>query len=262
MVIFVIYVYLDMNRISTKRYNLKGKDNLKIIQFSDLHKKTFGKGNIKLINIVKKENPDILVFTGDLVSRNQTDFTNIENLIQELCKLTKVYYILGNHEIDMPSKVYAPLNKKFQGYGAILLDNQKVKISEHTYLWGLTIPLQCYHDNNHSYDNLYYYTYLDIQSEIESPNLEDYNILLAHNPFFFESYSKWGADLSLCGHVHGGIIKLPFVNGLLSPERKFFPKYSGGLYSLDNKSMIVSRGLGKLRIFNPPEISVINIVAN
>lgn len=260
-IIFAIYVYLDMQRISVKRYNLKGKDSLKIIQFSDLHKKSFGKDNYKLVNIVKKENPDILVFTGDLVSRNQTDFINIENLIKEVCKITKVYYILGNHEIDMQSKIYNSINNKFQSYGAILLDNKNVKISKNTYLWGITIPLQCYHDGNHGYDNLYYYTELDIQSELQSPNLEYFNILLAHNPFFFESYSKWGADLSLCGHVHGGIIRLPFINGLLSPERKFFPKYSGGLYSLNDKNMIVSRGLGKLRVFNSPEISVINIVS-
>lgn len=257
-IIFAIYVYLDMQRVSIKRYNLKGKDNLKIIQFSDLHKKTFGKGNKILINIVKKENPDILVFTGDLISRNQVDFSSIENLIKEVCKLTKVYYILGNHEIDMSPNVYKPLFDKFNSYGATLLDNQKVSISEHTNLWGLTIPIQCYH-NNEGYRNLYYYTELDLKSDLELPNLEDFNILLAHNPFFFEGYSKWGADLTLCGHVHGGIVRLPFINGLLSPERKLFPKYSGGLYSINGNNMIVSRGLGKLRLFNPPEVSIINL---
>lgn len=257
--ILIVYAYLDMQRISIKRYNFKAKDNLKIIQLSDLHKKTFGKGNIRLVNIVKKENPDILVFTGDLVSRNQTDFTNIENLIQEVCKITKVYYILGNHELDMNKSTCKALCNHLQSYGAILLDNQGIRVSKNTKLWGLTIPLKCYHNGNHGYKNLYHYLTSDLQNTLQVPNSQDFNILLAHNPFFFESYSSWGADLTLCGHVHGGIVRLPLLNGILSPERKLFPKYSGGLYSIGNNNMIVSRGLGKLRLFNAPEISIIEL---
>ena len=115
-VIFIIYAYLDMERISIKRYSFKTLDNLKIIQLSDLHKKTFGKGNSKLINLIKKENQAVLVFTGDLISRTQTDFTNIENLIKEVCKFTRVYYILGNHELDMNQSTCKVLCNQLQSY--------------------------------------------------------------------------------------------------------------------------------------------------
>lgn len=258
-VIFIIYAYLDMERISIKRYSFKTLDNLKIIQLSDLHKKTFGKGNSKLINLIKKENPDVLVFTGDLISRTQTDFTNIENLIKEVCKFTRVYYILGNHELDMNQSTCKVLCNQLQSYGATLLDNESIYISRNTKLWGLTVPIECYHDEKHGYKNLYSYLTSDLQSALQEPNSKDFNILLAHNPFFFDSYALWGADLTLCGHVHGGIVRLPMINGILSPERKLFPKYSGGMYSKDSSNMIVSRGLGKLRLFNPPEISVIEL---
>lgn len=90
-----------------------------------------------------------------------------------------------------------------------------------------------------------------------------YGVLLAHNPLCFDSYAKWGADLTLCGHVHGGMIRLPFAGGLLSPEREFFPKYSAGIYEHSGKKMIVSRGLGSgtfgIRILNRPEIVVITL---
>lgn len=251
-----------MQRVVVRHYHFKAKDKLKIVQFSDLHKKTFRKGNRPLLDIVKRESPDILVFTGDLVSRDQENFYQVLTLMESLCKLTKVYYVLGNHEVDMPREKYLALCQKFESYGATLLDNSSVRVAEHTQLWGVTLPLHCYHDGNHHYHNLYYYTNIDIQADLGTPNPNDYHVLLAHNPFFFESYARWGADLTLCGHVHGGIVRLPYLGGILSPERKLFPKYSGGVYSLGECSMVVSRGLGKLRCFNPPEVSVIQLDTN
>jgi predicted MPP superfamily phosphohydrolase len=90
-----------------------------------------------------------------------------------------------------------------------------------------------------------------------------YGILLTHNPLCFPVYARWGADLTLSGHVHGGMIRLPILGGLLSPEREFFPKYSAGIYGEDDKKLLVSRGLGSgvfgARIFNIPEIPVITL---
>lgn len=87
---------------------------------------------------------------------------------------------------------------------------------------------------------------------------QGYNILLAHNPNYFPVYARWGADLTFSGHIHGGMIRLPLVGGLLSPETLLFPKYDGGSYQIEDKTMILSRGLGRgsmgLRLFNPPEI--------
>lgn len=90
-----------------------------------------------------------------------------------------------------------------------------------------------------------------------------YNILLAHNPNYFPVYARWGADLTFSGHIHGGMIRLPFVGGLLSPETLLFPKYDGGSYQIEDKTMILSRGLGRgsmgLRLFNSPEIVTVTL---
>ena len=80
-------------------------------------------------------------------------------------------------------------------------------------------------------------------------NKDEYNILLAHTPFYFEQYSNWGADLVLSGHVHGGIIRIPLLGGLLSPNRRFFPKFDLGKYENNNSIMIVNKGLGKSKVF-------------
>ena len=63
-----------------------------------------------------------------------------------------------------------------------------------------------------------------------------------------------------CGHVHGGAIRLPFIGGVLSPERTLFPKYSAGVYQIGKMKMIVSRGLGRLRLLNRPEIVVVDLM--
>ena len=87
--------------------------------------------------------------------------------------------------------------------------------------------------------------------------------MLAHNPEYFANYAKYGADLILSGHVHGGVVRLPFVGGCASPAIRLFPKYSDGLYTLQNKKMVVSCGLGShtipMRIFNPGELTVISL---
>ena len=93
---------------------------------------------------------------------------------------------------------------------------------------------------------------------------EKFNILLAHTPIFIKQYSQWGADLVLAGHMHGGIVRIPFTNiGLLSPGRTILPKYTAGKFKVKGSTMIVNRGIGtssfELRLFNNPEISVITL---
>lgn len=270
LVILSIYAIVDMQKIAIRRYKIKGKDTLKIVQFSDIHKRTFGEGNCRLVSLIKSTKPDILVITGDLVSRNQQDTSQLEILIQEACKLTTVYFIYGNHEMDMDKRILNPLVKRLENFGAILLDNQGVQVAKNTYLWGLTLPVECYHDENYGYKNVHFYLTSDLPSSLKSLDKllvnqiftenDKFNILLVHNPLFFKTYSEFNINLVLSGHVHGGVIKLPMLNvGLLSPERKILPKYHGGLYRLNGKTMIVSRGLGKLRLFNPPEISIIEV---
>ena len=98
----------------------------------------------------------------------------------------------------------------------------------------------------------------EIKEIVENLNEDQYNIILIHNPLFFNEYVKYNANIIFSGHVHGGMIRLPLVGALLSPERKFFPKYNSGIYEIKNKFMIVSRGLGHsrpgIRLKNKPEL--------
>ena len=85
-----------------------------------------------------------------------------------------------------------------------------------------------------------------------------YEIMIAHDPFYFDAYAETDADLILSGHVHGGIMRLPLLGGVISPRLQLFPKYDGGKFEKNNTTMILSRGLGchtlPIRIFNPGEL--------
>jgi predicted MPP superfamily phosphohydrolase len=228
-------------------------ETLKILVLSDLHCRKFGKNNSRLINIASRQAPDCIALCGDMVSRNCIDFRSLEHLLHELCKIAPVFYSLGNHELGLKNiDVFLETVAKTP---VILLDNKSVTFRGFT-VTGITLNKTNYRKNN-KFHNLDFYGINDIESAVGSKKV--FTVLLAHNPFFAETYAEWGADVVLSGHVHGGVVRF-FGRGLLSPERKFFPKYSGGVHKYHKTLMFVSRGLGKLRLFNPPEMVLISVL--
>lgn len=234
-------------------------DDIKIAHISDVHKRRFGKDNCRICRLVCHENPDIILITGDLVSRTETDFSVIEKMLANLCKIAPVYMIYGNHERTLPAELKKEFFHMIKRTGAELLRNNSAEIrirGRQLHIFGLKENYKVY-KNGYSYRNLAEITPEDMNNLLgKCPDGE--TILLAHNPFFAEAYSKWGAEYTLSGHVHGGAVRL-FGKGILSPERKFFPTYSKGVYEINGMKLLVSGGLGKLRLFNPPEIVIYRI---
>lgn len=244
---------------------MKNGASYRIVQLSDLHKKCFGPENQELSEIVASQKPDAVFITGDMVSRSMTDINNLKPLLKNLSSTAPVYYSLGNHETDMKTvnpALHAELMRCISE-NCILLDNRTEFIKGEgvtLQISGLTVYQECYKKDGH-YRNLRKINADDVKTLLKTePDPDCISILLAHNPNFLDAYAEYGSDLILSGHVHGGCIRLPFIGGLLSPERKFFPKYDSGEYKKGNSSMLVSCGLGKFRLFNPSEITVINLI--
>jgi uncharacterized protein len=246
-------------------------DNFKIVQVSDLHNKSFGKNNEKLLNKIDSENPDIVVITGDLVEGDNKNFHVALKFLDKLVKKYKVYHIIGNHEqkslIKKYKEEYKNYFKELDKKPIINLNNEKVTLSKDNSMiniYGFVIPLDYY--------PYFFKNFKNRKKRLEDKfivkslgalNKSDYNLMLAHTPFFFEDYEEYGADLVLAGHVHGGIIRLPILGGLLSPNREFFPKYDFGKYEKNDTTMILSKGLGGSKVlirFNcKPEIVSITL---
>ena len=267
-VLFLVRLQIDANVIQTSRFNLesskipKSFDGYKIVHISDLHSKEFGKDNKPLIEKTTQEKPDIVVLTGDMVSANETDYTVFFSLVSELTQKYKVYFIPGNHEQALNPKEKSEIITYLEDRGVDVLDNEVAIIKsgdEEINLYGLWYGNKYYSENDE------YILDEELISElIGNADTDSYNILLSHNPRYFLTYVQWGADLTLSGHVHGGMVRIPFVGAVISPDEGFFPKYDAGLYTEESgKSIVVSRGLGSgsrgFRLFNRPDLVVITL---
>lgn len=264
-ILFLVQLYIDANCIEVSYYDIFSEkigddfNNAKILHISDLHSKEFGQNSINLINEVNKINPDYVFITGDMVNATDTDFSVFLNFAQSIAGKYECYFIVGNHELDLSNKDYDDIISLIESYGITVLDNEKMELikgNDKINLYGLWYNVRFYMATDQLTSDI-------ITTIIGKDDEETFDILLTHNPKYFEVYNEWGADLTLSGHVHGGMIRLPFVGAVFAPERTLFPKYSEGKYESDNSSMIVSRGLGRgtngFRLFNRPELGVITL---
>ncbi len=130
-----------------------------------------------------------------------------------------------------------------------VLNNKSVLLErggENICICGANIEPKYYLGENLDYKNIPFFGGEDL-TELIGDKKKSFSVLLSHNPKFLQTYSKWGADLVFSGHVHGGAVRI-FGKGILSPERKFFPPYTDGVYKSGETQMIVSRGLVKFRL--------------
>jgi predicted MPP superfamily phosphohydrolase len=169
------------------------------------------------------------------------------------------YGVLGNHESE---RIYygddRALPERFEKAGLKLLRNagEELRIGEDT------VQLIGVEGTAYGFET---YGGRDFMEKTEiDPSA--YCVLMTHIPILFETQlSQYAFDLGLAGHVHGGIVRLPFLGGLYSDEEGFFPKFSGGKTVLDRQqSLIISAGLGDSKPFPPrinnmPELVVIDI---
>ncbi|MBD5087704.1 MAG: metallophosphoesterase [Clostridiales bacterium] len=237
----------------------------KIVMLADLHNHEFGKENIRLLAKIKKENPDYIMLAGDMLVKGETLKTeHLKNFFIELSKICLVYYAPGNHEEYLERQfheegLYKKFIKEIEECGVKYLANQSCYIEKENQ----KIRVTGLHLQKQFFARFYEKVTMEKKDleELIGKSEECYEILIAHNPNYFSIYEKWGADLVLSGHVHGGIVILPFLGGVISTTYELFPKYDFGMFRLGTARMVLSRGLGthtiKLRLFNTPEISVV-----
>lgn len=232
---------------------------LRILHISDLHKAQFGEDNIQLVKEAEKLRPHIIIITGDLMSRNEINLDRKVRFAEKLIKIAPVYFCVGNHEIYSPA-VCNKFCNSLKNVGVHILRNNNTRLikgNDFINIYGIDLPIKFYKNPDGSYINLPQAEF-ELICQLLGEKKEGFTILLAHSPFEFEKYAQWGADLVASGHVHGGVVRLPFVGGILSPERKFMPAYTKGIYTSrsEKSKLLLSAGLGKFRMMNSSELVV------
>jgi len=231
-------------------------DGCRIAVLSDLHGAEFGENNCDLFAAVSSEDPDYIVYLGDLEDRYRgSEAGYAESIAALLTSIAPTYYVTGNHEWAIGN--VPALKERLSKNGVTVLSNQFLPLSQGED----TIILAGIDDPNGFSDQKPPET---VAAEVYAQHGDPFWILMAHRNDRFESqYSLLGADLVLSGHGHGGIIRLPFTDGLLSTDRTFFPSYTAGLYEKNGSALFVTRGLGNsgpsLRLFNRPEVAILTL---
>ena len=256
--------YLNISTLNIKTD--KTTASFRAVLVSDLHNKEYGENNIELIKTIYRQKPDIIFAVGDMLNKGDKNRDIALNFYSQLVRIADVYCCLGNHENSYYDT--EGLKQDIKKTGAHLLEDEmeKVDFISGSITVGCLAHYPYYSSDAPDYDN-YQRHFLDSFIEQEKDN---FSILLAHEPeYFYWSLKDKNLDLMLCGHTHGGIIRLPFIGGLIAPNQgllahngDILPDYTKGYYSSGTANLYVTGGLGNEfipRFFNPPEISVINV---
>lgn len=259
----------QMSQLEVSRYRLSFKklprefDGLKIVHLSDLHNKKYGFGDSELYFAIMKESPDLIFMTGDMISHAGENREDFFMLVEKLSQQIPIFYVNGNHECsDLGEEGFAEMTKRFADAGVFCLDNTSVTLyrgKSALNLCGLCYTAEYYKGVRQYKFNWNEFTLDEMKKFCGEKPSGDFTVLLAHNPLDFDVHAQWGADLSFGGHIHGGFIRLPIVKGIISPELRLFPKYKEGVYTKGRSALVVSRGLGRIRFFNPPELVTVTL---
>ncbi len=264
------------NKYTIKTYQLKKElpnepqaKSLRFVFVSDLHNHEFGPDNLLLLQEIERLNPDAVLVGGDtMVGKADSPMDVALDFITALADRFPVYYANGNHEYRL--RIYPEQYKDmYQRFLEVIHRegvHHLVNRSIYTEFRGVPVAIHGFEA-----DRKYYHRFKKADMPVSylndifgRPDPDYYHILLAHNPDYIHTYLKWGADLTLSGHCHGGVMRLGEHYGLISPNMKLFYPYAHGLfYGENNNCMLVSAGLGEhtipVRLFNPRELVVVSV---
>ena len=263
---FCIY---DSTRFVVVRYQIKNnkiKGKFRAVVLADLHDKQYGKENALLLSEIERLQPDCIWIAGDIptaVPGRKLD--RALHFLEALGAKYPICYGNGNHEQRMKlyPETYGNMAEEYakglEKTGISPLVNESHEIKDYNMVvFGVEIGREYYKRfSTLSMDEAY------LEGLLGKVDPNRFNVLLAHNPDYFDAYASWGADLVLAGHVHGGMVRIPGWKGVVSPAVRLFPKYDGGMFKKEHSIMILSRGLGMhtipIRLFNPAEIVVVEL---
>lgn len=258
--LIIIYSrYIATTGIQIKEYSIinnkipESFKGFKVVHFSDLKygSTTDQKYLKKLVNKINELNPDIIIFTGDLVSSNYKLTDNDKKaIIENLNKLDPkidIYSIRGDNDIN-------------ETYNSIITQTKIIEINNLNkliYYKGDTpimlIGLDDSINGNQS---------LDMAFNYEENNY--YKILIAHEPDTYEKIKDKNIDLFLAGHSLNGQVRLPFIGSIYTPTGA--KKYYDSKYKIDNTEIYISNGLGTskipYRLNNRPSINLYRFYNN
>ncbi len=256
LVIVLALIGLDQ-RMIVRNYTVKTDKvdaPVRLAVVTDFHGCDYGENAADLVQAVMELQPDAVLLVGDMFSADG-DAEEELRMFRQLDSIAFTYYVTGNHEYWEYS--VPQLLARIADTGVTVLDQNCAELAAN----GQTLNICGIPD---PYANVN--TWDALTSATGDMHQKAFTVLLAHRPELIEQYAAKGCfDLVVSGHAHGGQIRIPLlINGLFAPNQGWFPKYAGGMYEVEDTTLIVSRGLAREstfipRIFNRPELVMIEL---
>lgn len=265
----LLALFLGSHRLTVSRYTLRAQvaQPIRIVHLSDLHNAEFGKKNEKLIQLVKEQQPDLILLSGDMVNREEEDIEVVCDLIESLRETAPVYYGFGNHETEWEERWQRSLTEPLESAGARVVNTAYVDtvINETPlriggYMGYYRLPgMFRIDDGTKAAETAFAELFEDT---------ERLKLLVNHIPTTWVDWGyldKYPVDVVFSGHYHGGMIRIPLVErGLFAPNVGWLPRRTKGLYTGEKAACVLSAGLGSEypvpRIHNPPECVVVELL--
>ncbi len=254
-----------VKRVEVQSRNLPASfDGYRVVHISDMHLNSFAGRERALQRAVDKINalnPDVVLFTGDLVSLGHWELDGMQDILEGVRAKDGVFSVLGNHDYSeyhrWPSKqeqaeAVEMLKRRQRDMGWRLLLNENEPIARGADTISI-IGVENISGDRH------FRTYGDLARAMQGAD-GAYKILLSHDPSHWrkEVVGKSDIDLTLAGHTHA----MQVMMFGWSPSAFIYDEW-GGLYSEDEQSLYVNRGLGqtvfKARIGAMPEITLLEL---
>lgn len=267
--VVVGYFFITSKNLTINKYSLNESviSSIRILQLSDLHNAEFGDNNEELIDLVKKQSPDLIVMSGDMINRDEENLDIITDLISSLSDVAPIYYGYGNHEVDWIESFGFDLEDKLTQAGSVVLNNSYRDVSVNDselriggYMGYYRQPGMLTQDEEQKKIEL------DFANDFE--NTDRLKILINHIPTQWVDWdyiNEYPVDIVFSGHYHGGAIRIPIIDqGLYAPYVGWFPPYTKGMFTGSQATCVLSTGLGSEhnipRLNNPPDIVIVDVV--
>lgn len=262
--LFGIFLWEEDYLVTTSHYNIVNEKipdefvGYKIAQISDVHSNNSPAIKYQLRKYLQKEQPDIIVITGDLVDRQDSPVYLTNKFIKSFEDIAPIYFTTGNHDNGIIQR--EDFIQALEAHNVKILDDEIEFINRKNKsiaLIGLSNMTDNTEERTKVSDKI---TTILTKTHIDN---DTFTILLYHKPDAFPAFVTTSIDLALCGHAHGGQIRVPFIGGLYAPNQGVLPKYTNGMFQENETTMIVNRGIGNsrfpFRINNHPEISIVTL---
>lgn len=250
--------YIEPHFISFTQHTLKSQlipksfHGMKILQFSDLHLGYyFSLQHLsKVVSKINAVNPDIVLFTGDLIDNYQTytDTPFVASILKNIQAPFGKFAIYGNHDHGGYGTEYYEHIMRESGFELLLNSEKRIHLMDNSEIsiFGLDDILL----GNPK-----------IEKTLEHARQSTYNIVLVHEPDIAPKVSRYPINLQLSGHSHGGQVQIPFLGAIITPS--LAKDYIEGFYTIQDLTLYVNRGLGRTRVpfrfMSKPEIAIFTL---